>query len=300
MLTAPPACPEPLLRALIEHAYESWGVRSLLMATPMTCALWAQAAATNDPTWLRCAVVLDSGYSFTHAAPYWDSTRLTYATRRLDLAGKVLTNALKEQLSQRQWNLMDETGLVNRVKERLCFVSEDFDRDMARTRMRGPGGLRRQYVLPSDREGSVGWVLEEDEPLGPADPTLNMGPERLLPELLFRPNDLGLQQGGVAETLVQALQAAPEDLWAPLSRRILVTGGNTKFKGFLPRLHAEARSLLPDDMDLNIAMAANPIEAAWSGGCHLVGSPLWEAHKVRKAEFDESGWLLAFRRFQPF
>ena len=49
---------------------------------------------------------------------------------RLDVGGKLLTNTLKEQLSFRQWNMMDETHVVNHVKETCCYVARDFARDL--------------------------------------------------------------------------------------------------------------------------------------------------------------------------
>jgi actin-related protein 6 len=47
------------------------------------------------------------------------------------VGGKHLSNYLKEVISYRQLMVMDETYVINQVKEELCFVSTDFDRDMA-------------------------------------------------------------------------------------------------------------------------------------------------------------------------
>jgi Actin len=49
---------------------------------------------------------------------------------RLDIGGKLLTNQLKELVSFRQWNMMDETYIVNQVKESSCYVSTDFGNDL--------------------------------------------------------------------------------------------------------------------------------------------------------------------------
>jgi actin-related protein len=42
----------------------------------------------------------------------------------LDIGGKLLTNLLKETLSFRQWDMMDETCLVSAIKERCCFIAQ--------------------------------------------------------------------------------------------------------------------------------------------------------------------------------
>ena len=41
-----------------------------------------------------------------------------------------MTNLLKEVISYRQLMVMDETYVINELKEELCFVSLDFDKDM--------------------------------------------------------------------------------------------------------------------------------------------------------------------------
>jgi actin-related protein 6 len=49
---------------------------------------------------------------------------------RLDVGGKLLTNQLKELVSFRQWNMMDETYIMNHVKETCCYVSTQFGKDL--------------------------------------------------------------------------------------------------------------------------------------------------------------------------
>jgi actin-related protein 6 len=48
----------------------------------------------------------------------------------MDLGGKALTNYLKELVSYRSLNVMDETLLIDDAKEKLCFVSLDAPRDL--------------------------------------------------------------------------------------------------------------------------------------------------------------------------
>jgi hypothetical protein len=49
---------------------------------------------------------------------------------RIDVGGKLLTNHLKELVSFRQWNMMEETYIVNDVKEQCCYVSRQFAADL--------------------------------------------------------------------------------------------------------------------------------------------------------------------------
>jgi actin-related protein 6 len=59
----------------------------------------------------------------------------------------------------RAWNMMDETAIIEDVKERLCFVSLDLPGDLARARPAGPDNpLRREYVLPDGVKHRRGFV----------------------------------------------------------------------------------------------------------------------------------------------
>ena len=53
---------------------------------------------------------------------------------RIDVGGKLLTNHLKEIISYRQWNMMDQTYVMDDVKEKCCFVSANFKTDMELSR----------------------------------------------------------------------------------------------------------------------------------------------------------------------
>ena len=78
----------------------------------------------------QCSLVVDCGFSFTHCAPVFQNFTLNYGVKRLDLGGKALTNYLKELVSYRAINVMDETLIIDDVKEKLCFVSLDVPRDL--------------------------------------------------------------------------------------------------------------------------------------------------------------------------
>lgn len=83
----------------------------------------------------RCSVVVDVGFSFAHAAPVVQNFTVNYGVKRMDLGGKALTNYLKELVSYRSVNVMDETFLIDDVKEKLCFVSSDVARDLRIARL---------------------------------------------------------------------------------------------------------------------------------------------------------------------
>ena len=74
-------------------------------------------------------MVVDCGFSFMHPA-FFQNCTVNYGVKKIDLGGKALTNYLKELVSYRSVNVMDETFIMDDVKEKLCFVSLDVERDL--------------------------------------------------------------------------------------------------------------------------------------------------------------------------
>ncbi|KAE9412014.1 hypothetical protein Angca_010195, partial [Angiostrongylus cantonensis] len=79
---------------------------------------------------VRCVLVVDCGFSSVIVAPFLDGKAVQQGIVRIDVGGKVLTNQLKEWISYRDLNVMEETYIINQCKEDSCFVSLDFKNDM--------------------------------------------------------------------------------------------------------------------------------------------------------------------------
>ena len=209
----------------------------------------------------ECLLVIDSGFSHSTVTPLFKGRAIHQAIRRLDVGGKLLTNYLKELISIRQYNMLDEPYLINEVKEAICYVSDDFKRDLERTWKR-TSATRRQaldggkeivvdYVLPDYNAHKQGFMRPHDPSLAAKHRKMNsmagnaeiiedamkLGNERFtVPELLFNPGDVGMQQEGLPGTVLQSLSGLPPGLWPAMLANILVVGGNSKFEGFMIRL----------------------------------------------------------------
>lgn len=245
------------------------------------------------------ALVVDSGFSFSHAIPV-DGWELSSCARRLNIGGKALTNRLKALVSYRSWNMMDETVVMNAVKERLCYVSMNFMSELSRSR--DSNEARKDYVLPdlsSIGADPLGHVKTEDETLVDDAQVLVMNNERFsVPELLFTPSDAGIQQGGLAETVFEAVEAAPEHLRAYLYHNIVLVGGNCMYRNLEKRLLEELRPLVPYMYDVNIRTAGDPIRAGMRAGVRSVLSNEEPPYRmVSKSEYEEKGSHAIARKY---
>ncbi|WFD20607.1 Actin- protein 6 [Malassezia caprae] len=156
-------------------------------------------------------VVVDVGHSYTHAVPVVQDTAQWDAAQRLDMGGKVLTHLLKVMFSFRQWNMMDETYLTDKMKAASCFVaarseplayrrgdepdgppsSWSFEHFVEHFHRHSDNAMVQQYVLPDyatpddvkDPKTKYGYVLS-----GPAAPTQAVLPDDELDAFIAGPS----------------------------------------------------------------------------------------------------------------
>lgn len=257
-----------------------------------------------------CHLVVDSGFSFTHVVPVINGKVFLPGVRRINVGGKLLTNYLKEIVSYRQWNVMDETPVINELKEALCHCSMGFESELKT--YHSNRNERKHWILPDfvrtfkgrcredDMEDEDEEQIDEQQPPKPEndEQALEMGVEMVsVPEVLFNPSDIGINQAGIAEAIVQAVEVCPEELSGAFYANILLVGGNTKFKNFRQRLERDLRSVVPDDFDISLHEPSDPILAAWQGCCALAESNEFSPRLVTKKEYEEHGSNICLKRF---
>ena len=225
----------------------------------------------------ECLLVVDSGYSHTTVTPLLKGRVIQQAIRRLDIGGKFLTNHLKEIISIRHYNLNDETHLINQLKQDVCFVSDDFKRDLDITHKRGKHNISKpekdiviDYVLPDYNTNKSGHIRPHDPSLWAkmrkissltgngeaAEDYMTLGNERFaVPELLFHPMDVGMKQNGIPEMIMSSLSGVPTAIWPAMLANTLIVGGNSMLPGFIERLESELRQLTPSECHLRVIRA---------------------------------------------
>ena len=74
---------------------------------------------------------MDSGFDNTYVIPIYEDHKLTPCVRKVDIGGKHITDYLIELLQIRGYSLNSIAYFneINEIKEKLCFVSGDFESD---------------------------------------------------------------------------------------------------------------------------------------------------------------------------
>ncbi|KAF2799969.1 Actin/actin-like protein [Melanomma pulvis-pyrius CBS 109.77] len=317
LLMEKPNCPKELQKNCDEIVFEQFEFRAYYRCVgPILNAYHPPIPPSLSSLPQECLLIIDTSYSDTTILPLYSGQLIQAAVRRLTVGGKLLTNYLKELASLRHYNMMEETYLLNEIKEAVSFVApsaQQYTTDLERT-WKGRLGDKRaidssivvDYVLP-DYEGSIhGYARPHDpvqsrmrrglQPLqGPREDVLPLGNERFaVPELLFRPTDIGIQEAGIPGAIMESLSVLPEAMKAAMLTNIVVVGGNSLIPGFIERLESELRPLVPTEYLLNVSKAEDPIKHNWLGAARFASQPeLLKEVLVSKAEYDERGstWL---------
>ncbi|KAJ1458884.1 actin family [Pelagophyceae sp. CCMP2097] len=276
------------------------------------------AALKGDET----LVVVDLGHSATHVVPTvskagFHRAAVSGAVRRLDVGGQLLTGYLREMVSYRQYNMMDEGVVLDKAKCALGFVSPNVKDDLKRcdgTTVENAycGELYAEYVLPdyhTIQEGHCRFAsyppAKGGESLkGEARPArqrrtrtdatpqfLRLESERFcVPEILFSPMDLGLSQAGLHELVADALRAAEAASAPKRNVRVVLAGGGANLYGLEARLFAELRPLLPHFQNLSVETSRTPEHAAYRGGAIFAAhASSYDAACCTRAQYLEHG-----------
>ncbi|XP_043264609.1 actin-related protein 6 [Colletes gigas] len=280
--------------AITEIFFEEYECQSLLRINSTTLSCYQYK--TENPN-SKCCIVVDSGYSFTHIVPYVNDTKVKEGIRRIDVGGKLLTNHLKEIISYRQLHVMDETYVINQVKEDSCFVSQEFFKDMETAKNKLENNpIIKDYVLPDYTTLRRGYLKNPEPPN--EQQTLRLSNERFaIPEILFYPSDVGIRQMGIPEAIMDCLKGCEEETWPHLLSNIILTGGNAKFPGFQERIYKEVRSLAPAEYTINVHLPENPITYSWYGGKTLSKDSIFSNLLVTREEYEEEGQNVCFEKF---
>ena len=114
-----------------------------------------------------------------------------------------------------------------------------------------------------------------------------------VPEVLFHPSDVGMDQGGIGDAICQSINSMNVIDAGLASANLVLTGGNCKYPGMARRVYTETRPGIPDMYDIQTFLPQNPDFYAWQGAERFVQSErhtgVLSAALVTRAEYLEKG-----------
>ncbi|GFN80146.1 actin [Plakobranchus ocellatus] len=267
LLTEAPMNPKANREKITQIMFEKFDTPALFLAVQAVLTLYASGNTTG--------FVLDVGDGTSNTVPIYEGYSMPHAILKLGYNGRDLTDYLMKMLIQRGFlfHTSAEREIVRDMKEKLCYVAPDFEREMQSAST--TSSLEESYTLPDGEK-------------------ITLNSERFMTaEALFKPSKLlNFELPGVHETLNMSMNKCDCDIRKDLFAGIVLSGGSTMFPGMAERLQNEVTALTSNAVRVHPASSFS----AWVGGSILASLPTFQQMWIQKEEYDEYGPCIVHRR----
>lgn len=271
LLTEAPMNPKANREKMIQMMFETFQAPATFIQIQAILSLYSSGRTTG--------IVMDSGDGVSHTVPIYEGYALPHAVKRLDLAGRALTDWLCKLLKTSQstsFTTSAELETVRDMKEKLAYISRDYEAECRSAD--DSNDIDQTYELPDGN-------------------TITIGKERFqCPEALFQPSLTGKEAKGIHSLTFDSIMACDLDIRKDLYENIVLSGGTTMFDGIGERMSDEITSLAPASMQVKVIAPPERKFSVWIGGSILSSLSTFGTMWILKEEFEEVGPAIVHRK----
>jgi len=270
LLTEAPKNPKQNRERMCQIMFETFEVKGFYVQIQAVLALYSSGRTTG--------IVLDSGDGVTHTVPIYEGYSLPHAIDRTELAGRDLTEWMRECLEQEghKFTTSAEMEIVRDIKEKLCYVSLDYEKSVENVAT--DPKLTKEFTLPDGNIIKVGTSLFQ------------------CPELLFNPSLNHKEIPAIHELIFKSIQKCDIDIRSDLYSNVVLSGGSTMFQNYEVRLEKLLQDLVPTGKKVKISAQQDRKYSVFTGGAILCSLPTFASNWITKAEYEEVGKIIANRK----
>ena len=244
---------------IAEILFEKMSVPSLIFGSQPLLSLFSTAYTTG--------VILESGDAITQSCVSYEGYLIQSSCFRYDYGGRDVTNALEVLIDKNKYNFKD-IKIFKNIKEKQCYLKISKDEN---GKYEDFNSIQSEFILP---DGSK----------------IKLNNEKIIaPEILFN-NQLNCSENPPFHEIVfNSISKADINIKNKLYNTVVLSGGNTLFKGMKEKMKNCLEKLAPKHMEIKIRMNNNPQISCWNGGNVISSLNTFKKMLVTQNDWKEQG-----------